>query len=343
MERKPIQIVGGGLSGLMMGILLQRESVPVEIIEAGRYPRHRVCGEFINGAGLDVLKRHGILPHLDEIGARPARSVKFFLNGRPSPVFQLPRPALCISRFKLDQALADLFVEAGGSLRQGQRWTSDFHGEGLIRATGRRRGKESSGIHYLGLKAHATDVSMEADLEMHFQADGYCGLCKISETEVNICALIRRTELLPDLATQWPGLLSGLVEATRNYGSIAWIPSSFCSTAGLFFESSPSTAQAEFRTGDSISMIPPLTGNGMSIAFESAELLHPVISSYGKGEISWQNALKEGQRSSKTQFSGRFRRAWWLQRLMWTGFGVEFLGALSQSRELFGFLFAKLR
>ena len=46
-----LTIVGGGLAGLTLGIGLRQRGVPVTVYEAGRYPRHRVCGEFISGRG----------------------------------------------------------------------------------------------------------------------------------------------------------------------------------------------------------------------------------------------------------------------------------------------------
>ena len=48
---KSIAIVGGGLAGLTLGIGLRQRGVPAALWEAGRYPRHRVCGEFICGRG----------------------------------------------------------------------------------------------------------------------------------------------------------------------------------------------------------------------------------------------------------------------------------------------------
>ncbi|MDB6025304.1 MAG: putative electron transfer oxidoreductase, partial [Verrucomicrobiales bacterium] len=47
MAARPITIVGGGLSGLTLGIALRQRGIPTTIWEAGRYPRHKVCGEFI--------------------------------------------------------------------------------------------------------------------------------------------------------------------------------------------------------------------------------------------------------------------------------------------------------
>ena len=56
---KEIHIVGGGLAGLSLAIALRTRGIPVTVMEAGTYPRHRVCGEFISGvsaATLDFLQ-----------------------------------------------------------------------------------------------------------------------------------------------------------------------------------------------------------------------------------------------------------------------------------------------
>ena len=52
-----IEIVGGGLAGLSLGVALRREGVPVTLFEAGDYPRHRVCGEFIAGLAETTANR----------------------------------------------------------------------------------------------------------------------------------------------------------------------------------------------------------------------------------------------------------------------------------------------
>src|SRR5262249_29714111 len=75
---KPITIIGGGLAGLTLGIGLRRQGIPATIWEAGHYPRHRVCGEFISGDGQDSLKRLGLWEHIVEAGASVARTSAFF-------------------------------------------------------------------------------------------------------------------------------------------------------------------------------------------------------------------------------------------------------------------------
>src|SRR5208282_5573694 len=100
-DPKPITIIGGGLAGLTLGIGLRHHGVPATIHEAGRYPRHRVCGEFISGRGLVTLGRLGLRELVREAGAVRAQTAAFFSATRSTAPRPLPAPALCLSRFTL--------------------------------------------------------------------------------------------------------------------------------------------------------------------------------------------------------------------------------------------------
>src|SRR5437588_11140978 len=104
---KTITIVGGGLAGLSLGIGLRQRGIPVVVWEAGHYPRHKVCGEFISGRGQDTLARLGLPDPFFEAGATLARSAAFFSTQKKSPVRTLASPAICLSRFKMDALLAE--------------------------------------------------------------------------------------------------------------------------------------------------------------------------------------------------------------------------------------------
>ena len=93
MAAKPITIVGGGLAGLTLGIGLRRRGVPVTVWEAGHYPRHRVCGEFISGRGQETLSRLG-LREVIRTRRRGERQHRGFLFGnaiRPAAFAASPR------------------------------------------------------------------------------------------------------------------------------------------------------------------------------------------------------------------------------------------------------------
>src|SRR5471032_1125580 len=160
---KPIQIIGGGLAGLTLGISLRKKEIPVTVFEAGNYPRHRVCGEFISGRGLEILDALGLKEIFLAAGAIEARSAIFFSGNSAWPVRPLPSPALCLSRFVMDKLLADEFQKLGGELQTGLRWQNDFT-DGIIRASGRRVQTTESGWRWFGLKTHARNVSPSADL-----------------------------------------------------------------------------------------------------------------------------------------------------------------------------------
>ncbi len=311
----PITIVGGGLAGLTLGIGLRQHDVPVTVWEAGRYPRHRVCGEFISGHGLDSLQRLGLRDKFIQAGARTARSVSFSTATANSPVQELPQPALCLSRYVLDHLLATEFRGRGGDLRAGERWRDNAFGEGVVRATGRRAQAVTEGWRLFGLKAHARNVPLRADLEMHLSATGYIGLCRLSGDEVNVCGLFRSRTTVTDLPQNWPDWLRGVAGAPLRQlmAEAVFDPDSFCSIAGLSLRPRQAAALDECCVGDAVTMIPPVTGNGMSMAFESAEIAVAPLSRYSREEITWDQAREQIARDCNAVFARRLRWAGWLQ------------------------------
>ncbi len=311
---KPITIVGGGLAGLALGIGLRQRGVPVAIFEAGKYPRHRVCGEFISGRGQRSLALLGLRDKISIAGARVAETASFFSGNLTSPVKPLPSPALCLSRFVLDDLLATEFTKAGGDLRTNSRWNRPF-AEGIVRATGRRIHGIADGWRLFGLKVHARNVQLKADLEMHFVPHGYVGLCRLSGGEINVCGLFRSRTTLPDLSTHWRDWLAGPADSSlqARLAHADFDAASFCSVAGLSLEPNRASAQSEFSIGDALTMIPPVTGNGMSMAFESAELSLEPLERYSTGKISWAQAQQTIAERCDATFQPRLRWARFLQ------------------------------
>ncbi|HEY1861331.1 MAG TPA: hypothetical protein VGG61_13305, partial [Gemmataceae bacterium] len=176
-----------------MGIGLRRQGIPVTIWEAGRYPRHRVCGEFISGRGQETLSRLGLRDKLLEAGAVTSNSAMFLSGNAKSPARCLPKPALSLSRFVLDALLAKVFREFGGDLRENERWRENEFAEGIVRANGRRAQTTANGWHWFGLKVHARNLPLQADLEMHVIKNGYVGLTRLPDSEVDVCGLFRRS------------------------------------------------------------------------------------------------------------------------------------------------------
>ena len=315
--KRTLTIAGGGLAGLSLGIALRSRGVPVRVVEAASYPRHRVCGEFISGiadAELDALGIRDLFT-----GAQRHTTTAWFDGERPMWSRALPVPAFGLSRYFLDAALAERFVALGGELRCGERFEGE--GEGIVWAAG--RAKQAS--EWLGLKAHFDDLSLTADLEIHLKDGGYIGLTRVENGRVNVCGLFRRREAVSSghvliVATRDAGfvrLAERLSEARPVEGSLKGV-----SHFSLGWQRGRDDGRVTI--GDSAAMIPPFTGNGMTMAFQSALAAVEPLARWSAGAIEWGHAEVEIRRAHRRLFARRLRWARLLQSLLMHRLGRRF-------------------
>jgi 2-polyprenyl-6-methoxyphenol hydroxylase-like FAD-dependent oxidoreductase len=76
-----VVVVGAGPAGALAALGLARQGVPVLLVERRRFPRWKVCGACLSGQALAALEQAGQGPLLDQLGARPLRSVQLGLQG----------------------------------------------------------------------------------------------------------------------------------------------------------------------------------------------------------------------------------------------------------------------
>jgi flavin-dependent dehydrogenase len=105
----------------------------------------------------------------------------------------------------------------------------------------------------------------------------------------------------------------------------------FASVAGISLQRTKSAGVRECRIGDSICMIPPMTGNGMSIALESAMIAAPILREYSRGGIEWNKAQEEVSRQCDRTFDRRLAFAGFLQRVCQREAGRRLLLATTRS------------
>ncbi len=318
--KREITIAGGGLAGLALGLGLRQREVPVTLHEAAKYPRHRVCGEFISGVGPGTLEALDLAEDLAE--AERHRSVVWYRAGRKILEDELPVPALGISRHRLDERLASRLRRKGGQVREGSRRSRDPE-PGVVWAGGRlpRKGP------WIGLKLHLEDFPMSRGLEMHLGGNGYLGLTPVGDGRVNACGLFRVERSLcgegSDLLLEYlrRGGNERLAERMRM---AARDESSFLGVAGFRLG-----WQAEIpglcAIGDAAGMIPPFTGNGMSMALESAEMALEPLQRWSDGGCDWSEVVSVVRGHARRRFRRRLSNAMAIHRILLHGRGQQVL------------------
>ncbi|MEP4078650.1 NAD(P)/FAD-dependent oxidoreductase [Haloferula sp.] len=324
--KKVITIAGGGLAGLSLAVGLRGRGVPVLVHEAGRYPRHRVCGEFISGVKPATLEALGIAGDFED-ASRHVRAA-WYREGLELMDSELPEAALGISRYRLDQRLKERLLKLGGEVREGSRLGREPR-EGLVWAAGRLPQKGS----WIGLKCHLQDFPMHSDLEMHLGSNGYAGLAPVEEGRVNVCGLFRLdrsrkgdgSKLLLDYLRQ--GGNGALAERMEDS---ARDESSFLGVSG--FELGWQGGDEVLCTvGDAEGMIPPFTGNGMSMAFESAELALEPLTRWSDEAGSWREVVAEIHHLGRQRFRRRVANAMALHRVLLDARGQKLISAISKT------------
>ncbi|MCP3979583.1 MAG: NAD(P)/FAD-dependent oxidoreductase [bacterium] len=117
-------VVGAGPAGSALALLAAEAGARVVLLDRARFPRSKVCGEFVSAEGCSVLQRLDLLDELLAAGAQWMSSCRISEPGGRAIEAPLPRlagagrEALGISRATLDLALVERAASRGVDVRQ---------------------------------------------------------------------------------------------------------------------------------------------------------------------------------------------------------------------------------
>src|SRR4030088_2481593 len=111
-----VVVIGGGPAGSTMAWSLARRGVRVAVIERAIFPREKVCGDFVEPAGLRILEAMGVREALQASSPLPITSTRIYFGPRLGfrgaiPYYQaehgLPPHGFVVPRHILDHHLFD--------------------------------------------------------------------------------------------------------------------------------------------------------------------------------------------------------------------------------------------
>ena len=360
-------IIGGGPGGASAAISAARAGARVLLLERGRFPRHKVCGEFVSAESLGVLT--DLLDHQHADLLRDAVRIpraRVFLDGRVLQAAVDP-PAASIARLDLDAALWNSAENAGVDARQRvtvqgvagsgpfriSTTDGEFESRALVNASGRwsnlNRPPEENGTRrekWLGIKAHFAEPSSSQSVDLYFFDGGYCGVQPVnlsrdnaSAGRVNASAMVRAdvASTLPEVFAQHPALR----ERSRNWTSL----SDPASTSPLIFRHPQPERDGVLMVGDAAGFVDPFVGDGISLALRSGALASRCLAPFFAGETSLAGATTRYRELYQRSLLPVFRASSRLRRMLFLPSSVRrpLLFLLESSPAIANYLVRKTR
>lgn len=292
-------VAGAGPAGSACAITAARGGARVLLLEKDRFPRHKVCGEFVSSESLRLL--HSLLQEDPFQLLLQIPLARIFLDGKNLDLPVAPA-ARSISRYELDSALLNAARKAGATVHEetavrqvlpGKLFSVNvganmFKAKAVVNATGRwsqlTRTRTKLQEKWIGLKAHFTEALPQKSVDLYFFAAGYCGVTPVSENAVNVCAMVNAEAAtsLERVFALHPRLWRRSRDWEPCFGTI--------STSGLHFREPTTEDRGMLVAGDSAAFIDPFVGDGISLALHSGTLAAESLLPFLCGGSSLQQA-----------------------------------------------------
>ena len=340
-------VAGGGPAGSSAAIHLATRGARVLLVEQKKFPRAKLCGEFISPECALHFERLGVIDRM--LAARPAKlseTVFYSRHGKsvsvPSAWFGSGGVAFGLSRAEMDERLLRRASDAGAQVIEDASVTnvlieatrvkgivvkhggteSPYHAAVTLDATGRSRAlaRRLEGDELkphraplVAFKAHFSDTQVAAGAcEIYFYRGGYGGLSSIESGLSNLCFIASAADVRRCGADAERVMREVVCQNRRAAETLrnAHLQTPWLAvTLEKFGRHKLSPAKGLFTIGDAASFIDPFTGSGMLMAMESGELAATVVSDYFRqGTLADIDKLSANYQTAYAQkFESRLR------------------------------------
>ncbi|HEX7959353.1 MAG TPA: FAD-dependent oxidoreductase, partial [Terriglobales bacterium] len=211
-----LTVVGGGPAGSAAAITAAKKGLRVLLMEAGSFPRHKVCGEFISAEAVTQL-RSLLSPANAALLNSAARisEVRLHVDGKTARL-RLGRSAISLSRAQLDLSLWQSAQEYGVTCEEKCRVKiidnggtdfrvlaedREFRARAVVNCSGRwselnppRERQAERDQRWIGIKGHFHESDCASTCDLYFFPSGYCGVLPVqngNDGMVNAAAMVR--------------------------------------------------------------------------------------------------------------------------------------------------------
>jgi menaquinone-9 beta-reductase len=324
-------VAGAGPAGSACAITAARGGAKVLLVEKDKFPRHKVCGEFVSPESLQLLESLLGEQKFSNLNDRPQIASARVFSGRNIISLPISPCARSIARFDLDYALLEAARHAGvdireqtsvGAVRQVaetgnfevQTPLSTASARAVVNSTGRwsqlTQPQAINGNKWIGLKAHYREAKPSPTVDLYFFDGGYCGVQPVGPDAVNACAMVRA-----DAAHSLEEVFARQAELWQR--SRAWEPLfPAITTSPLYFRSPQPESNGMLMAGDAAAFIDPFAGDGISLALHSGKLAAESLLPYFQGKRSLREASQQYRAAYLKQFAPAFRNAARVRRIV---------------------------
>lgn len=287
------------------------------LVEEKKFPRAKLCGEFISPECLTHFKRLGVMDQMRAAGGASLSETVFYSRrgnslAVPSEWFKSGTNALGLSRSEMDHQLLKraksvgvaVLEEAHASLlvRQGEEvcgirvktgdLTRDYEALVTIDATGRTRAlarhldrpranRRKNIKPLVAFKAHLENARVaEGACEIYFYERGYGGLSGVEGGVSNLCFIVAANDVRRCGSDPERVLRSIVMKNSRAAYTLAdarALSPWLSVSLESFGRRTLVPARGLITVGDAAAFIDPFTGSGMLMALESGEVAAEAI------------------------------------------------------------------
>lgn len=311
-----ILIIGGGLAGLTNALHLLKLGFKVILIEKNKYPRHKVCGEYISNEVLPYLSWLGV--DLSAIGPSEISEMHYSSASGQIISCSLPLGGFGLSRYAMDHFLYQQAQDRGciifedsvdNVIFKSDEFTVYTKKHGLIKsrivvgAYGKRGNLDQKFRRefilkkspWLAVKAHYRGSFPTALVALHNFKGGYCGASRIEDDKINICYLTDYSvfKKYNDIKTHQKEVLYKNPNLKELFENSIRIMDNPLAISQISFTTKQIIENHIIMIGDSAGLIHPLCGNGMAMAIHSAKICAEQIADFLKGKQSSRRIMEE--------------------------------------------------